>query len=344
MDAQVDIVRSGDLLEFGFPAARHLGFRRPVGRGDLRAASDVFNRSLAADGVDRAVSPDDLASATADGGDVFLVEVGREVVGCLCLRWPLAEPAERTYEHAAALVPQWRRQGIGAAMLAQAHQRLREAAIRLGIRRSSHLQAEVNETQTGTLLLLLREGYVAAGYRYHMVQPDLRDVPDVPLPRGVTVRPVGVESPTLPKAGEPWEVGDGWCHLVWDGDPIRERVDSPQGSGGCRVAWDGDRVVGVAVTSIPHPENASLNRRRGIIRALAVRQTWKGTNLGRALLAHALVDIKARGMNEVSMTAIPDHAPDGARWIEGMGFRMARRSAIYRRGFPDEGGRVVPGA
>jgi hypothetical protein len=51
-------------------------------------------------------------------------------------------------------------------------------------------QVNASQKQTGTIMLLRKSGYKSVRHFYEMVRPNLKDIPDYPLPEGLEIRPV----------------------------------------------------------------------------------------------------------------------------------------------------------
>src|SRR4029453_10855867 len=130
---------------------------------------------------------DHLANCDRDR-DLFIVEVNGRIIGYGRTEWhDVAEG--RIHDLICFLHPDWRRRGIGRAIL----ETLETRAIAVLADHPAvgpaffegYAQGEVGEE-----MLFTRAGYEAVRHGYTMVRPNLDPVPDAALPDGLEVRPV----------------------------------------------------------------------------------------------------------------------------------------------------------
>ena len=103
----------------GAPEIPGFRLRHFAGPTDFPAMVEIFNRSAAADGVERVTS---LLEATnfythtvncSPERDLIMAEVSRSLVGYARASWREEPSGLRLYIHWAVLLPEWRRMGIG---------------------------------------------------------------------------------------------------------------------------------------------------------------------------------------------------------------------------------------
>jgi hypothetical protein len=120
--------------------------------------------------------------------------------------------------------------------------------------------------QPGTTALLEGAGYQAVRYFFHMLRPNLDELPDFPLPDGLEVRPARPD-----EYRAIWESTDDPDHEEWGSpelteDGYQEWVNSPLFQPELwQIAWDraGGSPVGHVLTFIDHDENEQSDRKRG---------------------------------------------------------------------------------
>jgi mycothiol synthase len=332
------------------PALRGLVVRCYRGSADLAAMVSVHNQSIAADQVEQVITVKEMATEYAHlincdpRRDVLLIESGDTLIGYLRVFWrDERQTGIRLYNHLAVLVPDWRRRGIGAAMLALAEARLRQVADELSSGGSTPvLQAFLSDRQVGAAALLTQSGYAPARHEYSMLRPDLCQIPDLPLPVGLEIRPA------LPEHYRRiWEANneafrDHWGYLpmleqdyeVWRREPSFDPSL-------WRVAWDGDQVAGMVLGFVNAAENAVYNRLRGYTEDICVRRPWRRRGLARALIACSLRALRARGMSEAALGVDTENISGALGLYESLGYRPIHRWTLYRK--PMVGGREQVG-
>ena len=93
-------------------------------------------------------------------------------------------------------MPDWRRKGIGRAMLHWMEEHLKEIAQKHPRTSEKCFQVNLGQSQAGAAILLERTGYQPVRHFYQLVRPTLDDLPDkIRQHRGGTVF-IGGEDPT----------------------------------------------------------------------------------------------------------------------------------------------------
>jgi mycothiol synthase len=331
----------------GAPPIPGLMFRGFRGEADYPAMTAVIDGSKAADGSERTETVEDVARNyrhlfNCDPyQDMLFAEVDGEVVGYGRVWWQQELSGARRYEHLAFLLPEWRDRGIRRAMLQCNERRLRQIAaghlraaenIAAAAEMESFFQAWASDTETHWAGLLVDQGYDPVRYAFHMVRPDLEDIPDLPLPEGVEVRPV------LPEHYEQiWRAAeeafrDHWAETEWQEEWFKEWQESHTFQPHLwQVAWDGDEVAGMVQNFINHQENEEYNRKRGYTEGISVRRPWRRQGLAKALIARSFHVHKAQGMTEAAL-GVDAENPNGALQLyKSMGFREVKRFTTFRK-------------
>ena len=160
----------------------------------------------------------------------------------------------------------------------------------------------------------------------------LDDVPALPMPDGLEIRPVepGAASAVFDAENEAFR--DHWGHHEHGEEAFRQTYGQAETNTDLWVvAWDGDEVAGVVETWIWPAENERLGVRRGWLERISVRRPWRRRGLGRALTAAAMRKLREAGMDE-AMLGVDAENPTGALGLyESLGFTVFRRSTAYRR-------------
>ena len=317
-----------------------LSFRHFQGGSDYPHIAAVLTASEAADQTERRVTAENIANAYQQLNncdpyrDMIIAEVAGEMVGYSRGWWRDEGPTGRLYKHNGFLVPEWRRKGIGKAMLLWMENRLRDIAATHPLQDAKLFQINVSQFQVGNAIMLERSGYQAIRYFYEMVRPDLDDIPELSLPTGLELRPVSPEHNRLIWKSVDETSQDEWEYKKPTDDDYQEWLTSPHFQPHLwQVAWDtaSDQVVGHVLTFIDQDENEQHNRKRGYTEGIGVDRGWRRRGLARALIAHSLQAQKKAGMTESALAVDSDSASGVTRLYESCGFQIVKRNAIYRK-------------
>lgn len=196
------------------PKIANLIFRGFQGESDYANILKVISGSKDADKIERTDTLENIANyyshlTNCDPyQDMLFAEVASEVVGYSRVAWNLNEEGQWLGFHLGFLLPGYRRQGIGSAMLCFNEDRLKEISLRLLDEGSlqfttpTFYEAYADEGEVGKAILLTRNGYQPVRYEYSM-ERSLGDPIEVPpMPAGLEVRPAQCLS-TIELFGKP---------------------------------------------------------------------------------------------------------------------------------------------
>ena len=294
-------------LDFATPAALPsipgLRFRHFAGPSDYPGMNEVANADRQASGV-HFITPlegfakfyDTFDPAFCDKArDLFIVEVDGRIVGYGRTEWYDDPEGVRFHEVICFLHPEWRRRGIGRAMLATIEARAVAVAASNPPVGVAQFQASA-EGNAGADVLLEGAGYQLVRYGYSMVRPSVDPVPEAAMPEGLEIRPVREEH-----VRAIWEAGveafrDSWGfreptereYELFRTDPVEPNLTL------WRVAWDGDQVAGQVRGFINAEENERFQQKRGWVESISVRRPWRKRGLARALIASTIDELRAR--------------------------------------------------
>lgn len=326
------------------PAIPGLVFRGFRGEADYAAIVAVLQGRKEADQIERTESVEDVARSyrhlfNCDPyRDMLFAEMDGEVIGYGRVWWQRELDGKLRYEHFAHLLPGWRGTGIWRAMLRHNERRLREIAADHPMDVARLFEAWASDTEQQWEELLLSAGYEPVRYGFEMVRPSLDDIPDLPLPEGLDVRPVTPEHYcTIWRAAEE-AFRDHWGEPEWQDEWLYEWQESPTFQPQLwQVAWDGDQVAGMVLNFINHEENQEHHRQRGYTENISVRRPWRRQGLARALIARSFQVLKEQGMTTAAL-GVDAQNPNGALQLyESMGFRMVKRHTTFRKPLQYEG-------
>jgi ribosomal protein S18 acetylase RimI-like enzyme len=175
-------------------------------------------------------------------------------------------------------------------------------------------------------------GYTPSEWGAELRRPNLDDLPDLPLPDGIEVRPA-VEADLRTIIAAYLETFRG----EWDFSEPTEQdyiwlLDNPHRDETLwQVAWDGDTVVGQVKPFINADENAEFDMLRGYTEYIGTHHDYRNQGIAGALLARALIALRERGMTE-AVLSVDTNNPGGAfQLYTKLGFELQNYSAVYTK-------------
>ena len=324
-----------------------LRFRHFRGGRDFEHMAAIVRISAEADNTERADTPEELEKYFAHltncdpYTDMIFAEVdpgdGRdpEVIGYSRGTWRIEASGEYRYMFFVRILPDWRRKGIGQAILRWVEGRLREIATGHPAEVKKYFLSLAEQGETDLAAMFEQTGYQPERYGFEMVRPDLENIPDYPLPEGLEVRPVLPEHYRAIWEADTEAFRDHWGFVepseedyqAWLVDTTVFQPELWQ------VAWDvaTDQVAGQVRTYIDHEQNKLYHRQRGWTEFISVRRPFRRRGLARALIARSLRAQKQAGMTESALGVDSDNLSGATRVYEDCGFRVVKRTTIYRK-------------
>jgi mycothiol synthase len=338
-----------DKMQFNtiHPDIQGLVFRGFQGEDDYQNMLDIIHSAKVTDGVQRSDTLEQLKNNYAHlhncdpYQDMLFAEVDGKAVGYCRSWWYISADGEFIGFSIGFVKADWRRMGIGRVFLHFIEERLLLNAGKLvenGVLPTDaprYYESFIHESQLGLEALLKSEGYSPARYSLLVVRPDLENIPDLPLPPGLEVRPALTEHyRTIWEAfNEAFQ--DTWSYIPEPEESFQRMIDDPNFDPTLwKVAWDGDQVAGMLLNFILKDENEEYNRKRGYTDWLGVRRPWRKQGLAKALIALSLKEIKERGMTEAALHVDSENLSGAVGLFERMGYQVVRRSTLYRKPIP----------
>jgi len=320
------------------PQIDGLRFRRPRGTdADYELMARVMNAANIEDVVPWFPTATNLreemesASGLDPRTDVVLTEIDGTVVAVTSAERAL-RAGQPMYDVHGHLVPEHRRRGLGGALLYENLRRAREIAEAQGDPYPLTIRTWTAERETGHQALLTSEGFTVDRWFFLMRRPTLDDIPELPLPRGIELRPVRPADHRAIFDAEFEAFQDHWKPDDYDERQFatlfkKTDLDTDLWV----VAWDGDEVAGVVQNWIWSDENERLGVKRGWLEKISVRRPWRRRGLARAITAASLRRLRAAGMDD-AMLGVDTENPTGALGLyEGLGFEVEQRTSACGR-------------
>ena len=342
------MINNTDILEklalpriIDIPGLALRGFRSEE---DYPKMLKVIHGSREVDGLERAENLEDILNTynhlvhCDPYHDMLFAEGNGEVVGYSRVWWAVEGSGQWIGFQLGNVLPEWRSKGIGSTLLRFNEVRLHQIATQL--KESGELPADAaclmdnfaSSSETARINLLELRGYKAARYAFEMVRPDLENIPDLPLPPGVEIRPVEQEHMRLIWEASNEAFRDHWGYIPDPWEDFASFLNDPDYDPSLlRVAWQGDQIAGMVLSFIDKDQNEIYGRKRGYTENICVRRPWRRQGLAKALIASSLAALKVRGMTEAGLGVDAENISGALHLYEFMGFRVVKRSTIYRK-------------
>ena len=335
------------------PAVPGLRFRGFRGAADFPGMAEANQAHRDAADQEEAITAEALAIYYAHltncdlERDMLVVERDGATIGYARVEWRDLVNGTRAFVSICVLRPSERRQGIGRAMLAWCEERLAAKAAALPDRGAvpGAMQAFAYGSDTGAIALLEGTGWSRSGHGYEMVRPTMDDIPDVPMPDGLVVRPIGADE--APRRAV-WDAAvDAFRdhraeQEATEGDWLQFRDDPYQDLSLWVVAFDGDEIAGAVLGKINPDENAHHGRARGIVNEVFTRRAWRRRGLARALVARTLVRLRDNGMTSAYLGVDGLNPNQAMTLYSSLGFEEASMSIDWTKPLPEWTGVPAP--
>ena len=320
----------------GSPTIPNLTFRRFRGEADYPVMVAILDACNAADQLEFINTLDDIALVFSHltncnpERDMLFAEVSGEVIAFSRVWWVEEQSGERLYTSLGFVHPDWRRRGLGTAMLAYNERYLREIACGHPVEIPKKYRAWATDSELGAQALFLAAAYQPVRHFITMIRPINLELPDASLPAGLEIRPVK-EAHIRPIWDAMWEARrDHWGYVEpSEGDLERWTKGRLFPPDLWKVAWDGEQVAGMVLNRLDRDQNIKYERLRGYTQDVFVRRPWRRRGLARSLLVHSIQMFRDLDMEETAL-GVDTLNPSGALALyEGLGYREVKRHSYY---------------
>jgi mycothiol synthase len=214
--------------------------------------------------------------------------------------------------------PDFHGRGLGAYLVAWGEERARE----LGF---AKVRNAVLSTDGPAGALLSSRGYRTVRHYYVMKIEVGDDLPEPEWPPGLDLRTFSPgEEHELYEAdreafAEDWGRPDRSFEVWWAKFGEAEKFDPSL----TFLAWDRDRLAGYSICTLAFGG--------GLVNLLGVRPAWRKRGLGLALLRHSFRELRARGVDSVSLGVDASNATGATRLYERAGMRVLFQTDVYEK-------------
>ncbi len=317
------------------PGLRFRRLRRPA---DDAVISDLVNAAAVADGTRHRLTPEQVASWLNNPSrmdlneDLLIAEVGGSAIGYAEGGWEQDNDGGRNYSCWGQVHPDWRRHGLGTALLHWVEQRQAQVAAAQPAGVEGRLESWASESEAGRIALLEGNGYRVARYAYEMERPHLDDIPDLPLPDGIELRPAREEDLRRIWETEVEVFRDHWG-AIDDSEASfeRKRTDPRRDMRLWVVAWQGDEIVGQVLNRVDRESNAELGLKVGWVNSVGVRRAWRRRGIARSLVSYSLRVLRGAGMTSAGLGVDAENELGALRVYTSLDFAVVRTERVYRK-------------
>jgi mycothiol synthase len=310
-----------------------------AGEADLRAFVEIYGTGNAADGIEEVISYEALANWAEHPSEHFdpardsiVAEVDGRPVAYGWTQWVDTTDGVREYVTRGHVHGDWRRRGIGTAILRWNEAHLRSLAATHETDRPRVLGAGTNERRAGAMALLERNGYTPVRWFFEMLRPTLDDVVEPPLQEGLVVRPPRPDEMRKVYDADLEAFADHWGGFDASESAYQRWLQDPDYDPELFVvAWDGDEVAGAVWNVIMVHDNEAFGFRRGLLDSVHVRRPWRGRGLASALVGRSLALLRDRGMTSAYLGVDADNPLGALGLYRKAGFEVDMRSMSYRK-------------
>jgi mycothiol synthase len=319
-----------------------LRLRPYAGEADVALTVEIMNRDYELDSVPERATVAEVASRYRTPSEMFdpardvtIAEIDGQAVAYGERSWVDTSDGQlREYRVDGAVLPEWRRRGIGSALMAENMRLQRKLAESHPTDRPRAFGTWTSDRQDGANALARANGFDQVRWFFEMTRDLSQPIPDVPLPDGLEVRPVTMDQIRTIWLADVEAFQDHWGGFDSSEENLQRWLDSPSFDPSLWVmAWDGDEVAGGVINGIHPEENEALGVSRGWLHSVFTRRPWRKRGLARALIARSLVLIKERGIAEGILGVDADNPTGALGLYEKIGFEVLERSTAWRKPF-----------
>jgi ribosomal protein S18 acetylase RimI-like enzyme len=263
---------------------------------------------------------------------MLFAEIDEQVIGYNRVFWEVLEDGTRLYNLFGFLRPDYRRKGIGTAMLKHAEARLRQIAATHSEPGERYFQSFVADSEQGTIALMEAQKYKPVRYGISMVRDLSEPLPEAPMPDGLEVRPVTENDFRAIHAALNDAFRDHWGFRAQPYEEFMHWAERPTFMPHLwKVAWAGDEVAGTVLNFIDEAENAEYGRKRGYTEEITTRRPWRKMGLAHSLIVQSMKMFKEMGMTETALGVDAENLSGALKLYQSVGYSEVKRHITFRK-------------
>lgn len=321
-----------------FPDIPGLNVRFYRGELDHRHIQQVFNACKVVDGVEHTLTLENIDNhfkhleRSDPFKDMIFVELDGEPIAYARVGWYPEESGDRIYYSLGWVVPDYRKKGIGTAMLTFCERRQRDIAAGHPTEGQMFYQSGYDEGQQDQKYLLESNGYEGVRWFFEMTRPIGAPLPAVSLPPGFEVRPVPQDRYRDVFEAQNEAFKDHWGHVEGTEEDYQRYLNNPHFDPDLwQVAWQEGEVAGMVLNFVNREENEEYNRKRGYTEDISVRKPYRRQGLARYLLVQSIAMFREMGMEETALGVDADNPNQALTLYESVGYEVVKESVTCRK-------------
>jgi mycothiol synthase len=315
-----------------------LSFRNFRCEDDFSDMLAIIQGSKDADGAERSDTLEDIKRdykqmTNCDPfRDVLLAEVDGQPIAYSHVLWSRLDEGIRVYSSFGFVLPEWRRNGIGTAMMLRNEAHLREIAENHPQDGPRHFQTWASETEFGSHALAKSQGYLPIRYGFEMKRDLSEPFPEVPMPDGLEVRPVEENHIRTIFNASNEAFRDHWGYREASWEEFQGWMEDPTFTPELwKIAWDGDRVAGIVMNIFHQKENEEYQRKRGYTENISVGRTWRRRGLAKSLIVQSMQMFKEIGFTETALGVDAENTSGALNLYKSLGYTVTKKHTTYRK-------------
>ena len=315
-----------------------LTFRKFRGEEDYPHMLAIIDGSKEADGSERSDTLEDIQRnyehlTNCDPyQDVLFAEVDGNPIAYSRVFWDRLEEGIHVYTAFGFVLPEWRRKGIGTAMLLHNEARLREIAADHPEDEPRYFQTWATETEKSTHALAKSQGYQPIRYGFEMRRDLSEPFPAAPMPKGLEVRPVQEDQIRTIFEASNEAFRDHWGYREDSWEEFQSWMKAPTFNPELwKIAWDGDQVAGIVMNYVNEKENEEYDRKRGYTENISVGRLWRRLGLAKSLIVQSMKMFKEIGMTETALGVDAENTSGALHLYKKCGYKVTKQATTYRK-------------
>ncbi len=276
--------------------------------------------------------------------DCAIVEIDGRPVGYGRASWQEMSTGGRRVEAVLFVVPEAHGRGVEERLLDHALRRAETLIGEIGSEHATEMMVFIGGRDHELIGLVERLGLVRARRDAELVRPTFDDIPDLPIPAPLVVRPIDPGDRSMHRRVFEADVrafANSYGQAARSEAQWEAFVGFPSFSPELwQVAFDGDVIAGQILNYLGDAD--AEGSRIGWTESISVQAEYRRRGLARALLAASLRVVRDAGANSAALGVDTQNPNQALTLYESLGFRVVSESFEYQLGPFPPGSKSTP--